>query len=416
MRIEKLSAVPAFGSYYCEDVTGLQSYPVPLSERYRTPSKTPSFKYLREPGEAVSVGLRLEDGQIAWGDCVSVAYAGKAGRDAVFRTSLGLEQIREVVAPALEGKTLTSFRELARELRTPKLHTAVRYGVTQAILQAVALRDRCTMTEVICREWDLPLPGSPIPLHAQSGTNRYDAADKMIVRRLASLPHGLVDDIPEQLGERGEKLVEYADWLSRRIRELGEPGYAPTIHLDVHGAIGKLLHHDLDRIVGLLKELEAAAKPFPLRMESVVVAETRSAQIEMTKELMKRLEGSSVQIVVDEWANSREDIEAFALARAGHFIQVKTPDLGGIDESIDAVLACLANGVGAFLGGTCNETDLSARACAHVALATRPSVILAKPGMGVDEGIIIMTNEMNRALWTLKTQRGADPHGPTPHP
>ncbi|MEA5386406.1 hypothetical protein VB773_10330 [Haloarculaceae archaeon H-GB2-1] len=52
----------------------------------------------------------------------------------------------------------------------------------------------------------------------------------------------------------------------------------------------------------------------------------------------------------------------------------------------------------AYLGGTCNETDLSARTCAHVALATEPAQVLAKPGMGFDEGYTIVENEMRRTV------------------
>jgi len=51
-----------------------------------------------------------------------------------------------------------------------------------------------------------------------------------------------------------------------------------------------------------------------------------------------------------------------------------------------------------LLGGSCVETDLSAKVSVHVALATQPTALLAKPGMGIDEALQIMRNEMNRAL------------------
>jgi len=54
--------------------------------------------------------------------------------------------------------------------------------------------------------------------------------------------------------------------------------------------------------------------------------------------------------------------------------------------------------MGAYQGGTCNETDRSAVVCTHAAMATKPKQILAKPGMGVDEGYMIVYNEMNRIL------------------
>jgi len=79
-------------------------------------------------------------------------------------------------------------------------------------------------------------------------------------------------------------------------------------------------------------------------------------------------------------------------------VQVKTPDLGGINNSIEAVLLCRANGMGCCLGGTANETDLSARITAQIAIATGPDFLMSKPGIGADEGMMILTNEMLRTI------------------
>jgi methylaspartate ammonia-lyase len=90
-------------------------------------------------------------------------------------------------------------------------------------------------------------------------------------------------------------------------------------------------------------------------------------------------------------------------------IQVKMPDLGGIHASIDAIAACKEAGVSAFLGGSCAETDVSARISAHVALAAQPDLILAKPGMGVDEAISLIHNEMARTIsWLAFQEAGAN--------
>ena len=59
---------------------------------------------------------------------------------------------------------------------------------------------------------------------------------------------------------------------------------------------------------------------------------------------------------------------------------------------------CKEKGIGAYQGGTCNETDRSAQVCVNLAMATQPDQILAKPGMGVDEGYMIVYNEMQRIL------------------
>jgi len=61
--------------------------------------------------------------------------------------------------------------------------------------------------------------------------------------------------------------------------------------------------------------------------------------------------------------------------------------------------------MGAALGGTANETDQSARICSHIGLACRPDFMLSKPGLGVDEALMIQRNEMHRTLALLKAKR-----------
>ena len=129
-------------------------------------------------------------------------------------------------------------------------------------------------------------------------------------------------------------------------------------------------------------------------------------QIEALKELRKRIDEKKIKIelVADEWCNTFEDIKRFVDQKAADVVQIKTPDLGGINNTIEAVLYCKKNGVGAYQGGTCNETDRSAQVCVNLALATRPEQMLAKPGMGVDEGLMIVNNEMNRVLSLIKAK------------
>ena len=128
--------------------------------------------------------------------------------------------------------------------------------------------------------------------------------------------------------------------------------------------------------------------------------EERDGQIAALAALTARLRERNigVEIVADEWCNTYEDIKLFADQRAGDMLQIKTPDLGGINNIIESVLYCKQKGVGAYQGGTCNETDRSAQVCVHIAMATQPAQMLAKPGMGVDEGFMIVYNEMQRIL------------------
>lgn len=373
---------------------------------------TPGFHSIRQSGEAVSVMIILEDGQVAYGDCAAVQYSGAGGRDPLFLAEEFIPVIEQEIKPLLVGRELDSFRKLAGEVdslvdaKTGKLiHTALRYGVTQAILDAVAKAKHKLMCEVVAEEYNTVVSEEEINIFTQSGDNRYDNADKMIIKGAQVLPHALINNVEEKLGKNGELLVEYVTWLRNRILSLRtSEDYNPVLHIDVYGTIGAAFNLDTERMVEYFRELEKAAAPLKLRIEGPMDVEDREKQMLALKEITARLheEKINVEVVADEWCNTLEDIKYFADNNAGDMLQIKTPDLGGINNTIEAVLYCKEKGVGAYQGGTCNETDRSAQVCVHLAMATKPVQMLAKPGMGVDEGIMIVYNEMQRILAVRK--------------
>jgi len=369
---------------------------------------TPGFHSIRQSGEAVSVMIILEDGQVAYGDCAAVQYSGAGGRDPLFLADDFIPVIEQLIKPLLVGRELTSFRQLAGEVdslkdeKTGKLiHTALRYGVTQAILDAVAKAKHQLMCEVVADEYHTTVSTKEINIFTQSGDDRYNNADKMIIKGAQVLPHALINNVKEKLGEQGELLVEYVSWLKDRVLSLRTTeAYNPVLHIDVYGTIGAAFHLDTEKMVAYFRELEKAAAPLKLRIEGPMDVEDRTKQMLALQEITARLhaEKINVEVVADEWCNTLEDIKYFADNNAGDMLQIKTPDLGGINNTIEAVLYCQEKGVGAYQGGTCNETDRSAQVCVHLAMATKPVQMLAKPGMGVDEGFMIVYNEMQRIL------------------
>jgi methylaspartate ammonia-lyase len=162
-------------------------------------------------------------------------------------------------------------------------------------------------------------------------------------------------------------------------------------------------------VADYLIALESLAAPFQLRVEHVIDAGARDAQILISAALRSALQarGSRVQIAVDEWCNTLEDIELFVAARAADVIHVKTPDLGGVNNTIEALLHVRRAGLAAYCGGTCNETERSAQVTAHIAMACGAAQVLAKPGMGVDEGMMIVGNEMARVAALVAAGRPA---------
>jgi methylaspartate ammonia-lyase len=159
----------------------------------------------------------------------------------------------------------------------------------------------------------------------------------------------------------------------------------------------------VERIADFMMTLEQDADGLALNIECPADFGSLSAQIDGYANLVAALarKGSRARVVADERCNTLSDIADFAKAGAGHILQIKAPDVGGLDDIIEAILICRRHGVRAYLGGSCAETDLSAKACVHVAVAAQADMMLAKPGMGVDEALTIVGNEQSRLLAQL---------------
>lgn len=411
MKIKKVVASKGFAGFYYDDQAAVKSHAKHDGFAYSGEPITPGFSTIRIAGESISVMLVLDEGRIAYGDCVAVQYSGAAGRDALFLADDYLPIINEKIAPLMVEREIENFKNMAEELDNLKidgerLHTALRYGITQAILNAVSRKKHITMAEVISQEYGIEIQEEPVPIFAQSGDDRYNNADKMIIKGIQVLPHGLINNVEEKLGRRGEKLMDYLSWLRTRVVQLGKPDYNPVFHLDVYGTFGQAFNNDMGTIAKYIMNLERISQPYHLRIEGPVDVGSKEGQIKSMRELRIELKkiGSKTEIIADEWCNTFEDIKDFVHGEAADMIQIKAPDLGGINNTIEAILFCKKHGVGAYLGGSCNETDRSARICAHIALATGPCQILAKPGMGVDEAVMLINNEMQRTLTLIKNR------------
>ena len=413
MKITNIVCAPGRTGFYFDDQKAIKSGAVADGSAYVGEPMTPGFTSVRQAGESISVMIILEDGQIAWGDCAAVQYSGAGGRDPLFLAKDFIPVIEQYIKPALVGKDADNFRELTKmmeaiEVDGKKLHTAIRYGVSQAILDAVAKATKRQMCEVVADEYGTTVSEEPIPVFTQSGDSRYDNADKMILKGAAILPHALINNVETKLGRDGKILKDYICWLRDRILKLRScECYNPVLHIDVYGTIGQAFGDE--NFVGMadyLAELEEAAKPFHLRIEGPMDAGEREKQMLCLKGLREELDrrGINVELVADEWCNTLEDVIYFCDNKAGHMAQIKTPDLGGVNNTIEAVLYCKERGFGAYQGGTCNETDRSSQVCVQCAMATKPDQILAKPGMGVDEGFMIVYNEMNRVIALRKAK------------
>ena len=408
MHIEQILVVPAWGGYYNDDLMAIEAGARKDGLFYLGPPVTPGFDEIRKPAEAASVVLVLDNGAVTVGDALSVAYSGAGGRRTPFTRDRQMPLLRHF-ASALEGWEIGDWREMCRRVEAlpspgDDFHrTAAEYGLSQALLQAVAVAERCTAAAIVARACDHQPAARPIPIYVQSGDDRYVAIDKAIARRAEVLPHGLINTV-DLIGRKGETLIAYVDWIVERIRRFAPADYRPELHVDTYGLLGQVFSNDAAGIARYVASLAESASPHPLCVETPVLLRSRDAQIDSFAAIRRELRrlGSPASLIVDEWANTADDIEAFVAAEATDMVNVKAPDLGCLTRVVEAIRQCWDGGVRPILGGSCTDTDVSARVVANVALGARPAWVLARPGMGIDEGFQIVSNEMHRVLALLR--------------
>jgi methylaspartate ammonia-lyase len=402
--VADVTFVCGLSGYFHKDLQAIKQSPEYDPQIDNIAPVTLGFKKVVQAGEVISVLLRLSNGTVAIGECVDVIFSGAASRDPLFKPEEHLPLLETIVRPWLLTCDVSTFRSNATHIDQPwsqlgnkRLHTAIRYGLSQALLSATALHNCCTIAETVSREWKTSISRRPIDILTSCHRNDQLQLDRMIMKQAGLLPHASFVHVND-IGPKGRTMLEYVKSVSRRIRERGVDGYHPRLHFDVYGTIGDAFSDS--EIPNFLLEVEQAAKPYDVLVESPIVAPSKEAQIQRLRQIRVELarRAIKVKIVADEWCNTVEDIREFVDAKAVDFVQVKMPDLGSLHNSIDAVIYCRENNMGCCLGGSANETDISARITAQVALATQPDFLLSKPGIGADEGLMILKNETIRTI------------------
>ena len=400
MKIKDLYASEGIGGYYWRDQQAIAQGAPRDGFFYKGDPVTPGFDKIIQVSSTVLLTAVADDGREMHGDCATVNHAFRSGRQGAPKATDLISIAQGPMREWLSSCDLSSFRAHARQLDSTEidgepLHMALRYGMSQVLLQSVAAHRGVTMAEVLASEFGLKLARKPAPLLGSCGGSWYENVDKAILRELPFFPQTAMVRL-DQL----EELPKYAAWIAQRIKEKGAPGFAPTLHYDLHGLLSEKVGDDIDKAILYLREVENASGPHPVLFEDPMDAGGKAAQIAQMKELRRALaaSGSRVRLIADEWCNTRADVEDFVDSGCCDLIQIKMPDLGGVDNTVMACMKCTLGGVGIYLGGSCNETDISARVSSHLALVVEPTEFLDKPGLGVDEGVMIVTNEMTRAI------------------
>ena len=386
--------------------------------------------------ETVQVGIVFDGAQIAWGRCAFSPADEIPNHPTPYRAGESIAAIETIVAPALVGQRLTGFRQLSsilealtetatirevisqpdesspgvsrRDIITGflaaqepagtktvieettierRLHPAILYGISQALLNAVAMDRRLTLTEVIAEEFELPGPATAVAL--QMPINRGQTVH--LSDRIAALGYKTGGSDPEKsLGPDGERLQRFVRQLRESINT-AEQQREITIHLDVGGGLGQLYEGDTGKILGALYGLEQAASPGMLRVQDPLITGDLDVQIKEMKQLrnylhMRRM---SLQLVASAQIYTVDDVRAFVQARAVHMIYLVMPRFGTIQEVILDIQACRENEIGVMLEGKPLEIAV------QVALSALPDILVCPPD---DAAVIAIGNEMERTL------------------
>ncbi|HRX91460.1 MAG TPA: methylaspartate ammonia-lyase, partial [Candidatus Izemoplasmatales bacterium] len=335
MKIRQIHLTESLTGFFFDDQKAIKNGATNNGFMYKGNPELEGFTQVRQKGEAISIQIVLENGVVGYGDCAAVQYSGAGGRDPLFLASDYIPFIRENIVPLLMNEEIGNFRLLAEkydhlQIQGKRLHTAIRYGITQALLDVTAKMQGITMAELVRKEYGIYKPSyEPVPIFAQSGDDRYTNVDKMIMKEADILPHALINNVKTKLGEKGELLKEYVAWLRDRILQYRHNDtYSPILHIDVYGTIGIAFKNDEQAIVEYLLDLEKTAMPFKLRIEGPTDTGDREGTMQVLKNLTAMLDAkkSTLEIVADEWCNTLEDIKYFADNRAGGMLQIKTPD------------------------------------------------------------------------------------------
>ncbi len=396
--------------------------------------------------EIVLVGLKLSNGRFAWGECVADPNTAVS-----FTAQYGIETIEEKIAPRLIGKPVTHLSELMSHItdlteeititettyppppmqKTPSrrdilrgdwqpmtavpepiihshqierpIHAAIRYGISQALLKAVAITQEKSIVALVCDMAGIDLPETAVSLQSEINPQIPLNISTIVKNSVASVGYTTSGKNHEiELGKQGEILQRFARQLATQLKKTAAPEQV-AFYFRVRGGYGALCNNNLGKVLGLLYGLETAAKPFLVRVEDPILYRERDEQIKEIANLksyllMRKL---NLELVAHTHVDTLADVKAFVAQKAVPMMHIDLGQMGNLDEAITAVHHCHQHNVKTFIGGTPDETPSAAKLTAQISLALQPTLALAKPGRLGEAGLATYYNQMQQDVATF---------------
>lgn len=365
-------------------------------------------------GAAVSIGLVLDGRHIYWGTCPGPRPVDPAQQENdSWRASI-VDTIQQQLGPLLVGRSLETLRPLVAELddiretvtetrtvnpspeqliggklsrralltgrlappapRTEQITVqrallpAVRFGMSHAILAALADISGVMATELIADEYDLGSHAFQPIIQVELNEQLVQGTVPAHINAFGYTTSG--DDPIRELGEAAELLQRRV----RKIKELLAATRSPPqtiINLNLRGGLGQLYDNNVGQLLGALYGLEQAARPYLIRVQDPFQADDLGAKIKLMAQLKWYLgtRRMKTQLIGGSGLHRMADLVDFLSEDAAHLIKLNPPQFGSIVQTVEAILACQEKGIGVLLDNREDDAGLSAAIC-HIAVAT----------------------------------------------
>lgn len=358
----------------------------------------PDASFPLGPGTPVSVGIKLADDRVWWGDVIP-----PSGADAE-TTARAARLARDLITPSLVGQPLETFRVLwtqarhALEVRQSdsdgyEAAAAADRAWQHAFLDAAAAVQGLSVSECIRREYDLAAHEIAAPPSLFLEIGDYAATAERIDRMLALRPTGLGyrltgGRVAEAIGADAERLQRFVRELGQRAGMLLGDGYRPAIYLGLNGALGRLAGDPIRHIGKVLANvvgLQSAAGERQLIIESPFLigeAVEQAANLHRLKDFIRRTPTSlrrtyPTLLVADGRALVAADLQLYIDVSAVHAFLLD-PITNDLDATLSAIAQIHAAGFGYFLYLPGNATPRWAAKTVAIATAARPLGFVAQ--------------------------------------
>ncbi|MCK7490949.1 MAG: hypothetical protein MZW92_03490 [Comamonadaceae bacterium] len=419
---QKPCSRPASSAFYFDDQRAIKSGAPHDGARLRRRARDPGLPGRpRSPARRLSVLLHPR-GRAArpWATAPPSSTPGPGGRDPLFLAADYLPLLERHIRPLLEGAEIGRFRDHGRRASRPSsstagaLHTAIRYGLSQALLDARALATAGSWPRSSARSTACPSSPSACPSSARAATTATINADKMIMKQVDVLPHALINNVETKLGQRRRAAPRIHRLAGRRVSARSGPTRptCPSLHIDVYGTIGVICALE----PGRRRRLPGLARARGRRVPALHRGPRRRRRRRPARSSSWRPSAASsgprarrVKIVADEWCNTYEDVVDFTDAKClRHGPDQDARPRRHPEHRRGRPLLHAPTAWRPTRAAPATRPRSRPSACVHAAVAARAERLLAKPGMGFDEGFMIVRNEMERVLAVLRPAHGKE--------